>query len=57
MKFQKIKLKRCKDCAYYKRIGNYHFCINSKCYRKYKLELLCPIPLICFRKEKKCQEK
>lgn len=53
MKFYKTKLKRCSNCAYYKRIGNWHFCIYSNLYKKYKLEALCPIPLICFRKEKK----
>lgn len=53
MKFSKTKLKRCKNCVYYERIGDWHFCINSKYYKQHKLKILCPIPLICFRKEKK----
>ena len=40
MKFAKIKLKRCKNCKYYKKIGNLHFCINNALYKNYGYETL-----------------
>lgn len=40
MKFAKTKLKRCKNCKYYKRIGNLHFCIYNELYEKYGYEAL-----------------
>lgn len=50
MKFKKFKRKRCSNCVYCKRIGANYFCIDSELYRKHRLEVFCPIPLICFRK-------
>lgn len=54
MKFAKFKIKRCKDCIYYKKIGNHiHYCTNNIFYKKYGLDsVLNAIPLICFKKQK-----
>lgn len=56
MKFKSFKLKRCKDCKYYRELGRLCFCVNGKDYRKYNLELIHAIPLICFRKRRKKNE-
>lgn len=57
MKFGKFKLNRCKNCLYYKKLGNnIHFCIFDK-YIKHPMdyESNCHgyriIPLICFNKK------
>lgn len=54
MKFAKFKIKRCKDCIYYKKIGdNIHYCKNNIYYKKYGFDnVLTAIPLICFKKQK-----
>lgn len=51
MKFAKIKLSRCKNCIHYKKIGQLHFCTNTKYLKKYKIEGLGYIPLFCFKKK------
>lgn len=61
MTFGKIKLKRCKKCKYYKRLGqHFHFCGYDKYYSKHPMDYETGdifwtykiIPLICFRKER-----
>ena len=52
MKLAKFKLNRCKNCIYYKQMGYIHYCNNNIYHKKYKLEIINPIPLICFRKKK-----
>ena len=61
MKFAKTKLKRCKDCAYYKQLGNLHVCYYTKYMHPMDYEpgdyiygcVIRSIPLICFKKKVK----
>ena len=55
MKFEKVKLKRCNNCVYYKQIGkSLCFCGNTKLAEKLGMkDSYGTIPLICFRKKVK----
>ena len=57
MKFFKTKIKRCKNCKYYKTLGNLHFCINTEFYQEgdelKQGGIFRGIPLICFKKERR----
>ena len=53
MRFTKIKLKRCKNCIYYRELGRLRYCVKTKYFKKDgDLELICPIPLMCFKKKR-----
>ena len=53
MKFAKTKLKRCKKCQYYKRIGDMHFCINNALYKNFGCEALRNYSINMFQEEEK----
>lgn len=53
MKLFKIKIKKCKDCIYYRKEGNFHFCIPKKYYDMGLNNVVGHMKVICFRKIKR----
>lgn len=55
MRFANFKIKRCKDCKWYRCISNkFHFCerMPLKAWRNFGYTSTKPLSLICFKKEK-----